>query len=145
MERLNLGVVAQNSCHITGGMMGTREGGRMNSRKKGLEWVREVKKLLEGLGHQIEGPGYGVAFYRGSMKPIHRDYFGIADLISFFNGAFFLHQVTDLSNKSTHVKAIQKAGLPCWVWCRVPTRPISYRIFIVNGDRIEEAEARFKT
>lgn len=115
-----------------------------SARSKGLAWVREVRKMLEGMGHQVEGPGYAVAFYGGAMKPIHRDYFGIADLISFHNGNLYLHQVTDLSNKSTHVKAIQEKGLTCWVWCRVPTRPISYRVFMVKGDSIEEAEVRFK-
>ncbi len=49
----------------------------MNARAKGLQRVREVRKMLEGMGHLVEGPGYSVAFYQGRMNPIHRDYFSI--------------------------------------------------------------------
>lgn len=116
----------------------------MNARSKGLQRVREVRKMLEGMGAIVEGPGYALAFYGGSMKPIHRDYFGIADLISFWHGIFTLHQVTDLTNKSSHVKAIQEKGLSCWVWCKIE-RKLGYRIFFVTPSGVEEGKSEFKT
>ena len=110
----------------------------MNARQKGLNRVREVKKLLEGMGHLIEGPGYSVAFYGGKMNPIHRDYFSIADLISYHKGIFILHQVTDLHNKASHIKTIRESGLFCWLWCRVKGA-LNYRIFFVSPGKVEEA------
>ncbi len=115
----------------------------MNNRQKGLQRVREVRKMLEGMGHKVEGPGYGVAFFGGSMRPIHRDFFGIADLMSSHDGVFHLHQVTDLKNKSKHVKAIQDGGLSAWLWCKIEGK-FGYRIFIVTPDSISEAQAIFK-
>lgn len=115
----------------------------MNARAKGLQRVREVKKILEGLGHQVEGPGYSVAFFGGGMKPIHRDYFGMADLVSFGDGVFILHQVTDLTNKSKHIKMIQELGLPAWVWCRMEGK-VGFRVFFVTENEVTEGEARFK-
>jgi len=115
----------------------------MNARSKGLQRVREVGKMLEGIGHQVEGPGYALAFYGGSMKPIHRDYFGIADLISFRDGIFVLHQVTDLTNKGKHVKAIQEIGLSAWLWCKIEGKS-GYRIFFVTPTEVTEGEAIFK-
>jgi hypothetical protein len=117
----------------------------MSSRQKGLQRVREVRKILEGLGHQVEGPGYSVAFFGGSMKPIHKDYFGVADLISYSpdDKEFILHQVTDLSNKSAHVKAIQEMGLSCWVWCRLEGK-VEYRVFFVTPDNVESGGVVFR-
>jgi len=112
----------------------------MNTRQKGINQVRVVKKMLEGMGSIVEGPGYSVAFYGGSMSPIHRDYFGIADLISYRDGQFTLHQVTDLPNKAKHVKDIQKSGLPCWCWCKIEGRT-GFRIFFVTKDSVTEGEA----
>ena len=119
------------------------QGDYMNARAKGLQWVREVKKLLEGMGHVVEGPGYSVAFYQGRMNAIHRDYFGIADLISYHQGIFYLHQITDLHNKSSHVKTIQASGLPCWLWCRVKGS-LDHKIFFLRNGKIEEGEIKFK-
>jgi len=123
------------------------------SREKGLIYVHEVKKLLEAIGHQVEGPGYMIIYIplnpgayklgiNRATKPIqvHKDYFGVADLISYFEGKLILHQVTDLSNKSIHVKAIQERGLSAWVWCRFNEgRRIGYRIFFVDL-LVEEGE-----
>ncbi len=116
----------------------------MNNRQKGLGWVREVRKILEGMGHIVEGPGYGVAFYQGSMKPVHRDYFGCFDLISFDTEKHEMigHQVSDLPHKAAKVKAIQKAELAGWVWCRLDNR-LEYRVFIVGTGYCEEAQVRF--
>jgi len=115
----------------------------MNARAKGLQRVREVKKLLEGIGHCVEGPGYSVAFYQNRMNPIHRDYFGIADLISYHEGIFILHQVTDLHNKASHIKAIQESLLPCWLWCRIQGA-LDYRIFFVSAGKVEEGKVFLK-
>ena len=115
----------------------------MNARSKGLQRVREVRKMLEGIGHLVEGPGYSVAFFGDRIQPIHRDYFSIADLISFRDGIFVLHQVTDLTNKGKHVKAIQQTGLSVWLWCKIEGKS-GYRIFFVTPTEITEGEAMFK-
>jgi len=117
----------------------------MNAREKGLSFCREVRKILEGIGHQVEGPGYGCAFYGGRMAPVHRDYFGCFDLVSFFEGSYFFHQISTPSNKSTKVKALTAKGLPGWVWCRVSNGKVFYRIFDVkaSGD-LKEAEIKWK-
>ncbi len=117
----------------------------MSSRSKGLDFVREVKKILQAIGHQTEGPGYGVAYYNSQMRPVHRDYWGCFDLLSAFEGNIFCHQVTTLDNKAVKVKAIQEKGLPGWVWCRVSNGKVFYRIFDIDKDgSITEAEIRWK-
>ncbi len=115
----------------------------MNNRQKGLGYCREVKKLLEGMNHVVEGPGYAVAFFNNRMSPIHRDYFSIYDLISFDGNHFIFHQVSTVAHKSEKIKAIQKQGMSGWVWCRLHQK-IGYRIFFVSPDKIEEGEAVFK-
>jgi hypothetical protein len=116
----------------------------MNARKKGLNYVREVRKILEAMNHQVEGPGYGVAFFAGRMLPIHRDYWGIFDLIS-FNGEFHGHQVSTLSNKAVKVKAIRDKMFPGWVWCRVnKANRVGYRVFQIDSFGIvEDNEMQF--
>jgi len=115
----------------------------MNARAKGLQRVREVRKMLEGMGHIVEGPGYSVAFYQGRMNPIHRDYFSIGDLISYHEEMFILHQVTDLHNKASHIKTIQESKIPAWLWCRLKGQ-LGFRIFFISQDKVEEGEAIFK-
>jgi hypothetical protein len=117
----------------------------MNAREKGLTFCREVRKILEGIGHQVEGPGYGIAYYDNAMRPIHRDYFGVWDLCSYYQGSYFFHQVTTASNKSVKIQAIHDAKMYGWVWCRVSNGRVFYRIFIVKpGQEVEEAEIRWK-
>jgi hypothetical protein len=116
-----------------------------NNRTKGLIFCREVKKILEGIGHQVEGPGYTTAFFGGKTNAIHRDYFSIFDLISFFEGGYFFHQVSDLGHKSEKIKAIQAKGMPGWVWSRVSNGRVFYRVFIIKSSgEIEEAEIRWR-
>lgn len=116
-----------------------------SARAKGLTYVREVRKILEAVGHEVEGPGYGLAFYGGRMAPVHRDYFGVYDLISYFQGQFFGHQISIPSNKASKVKAIQAKKMPGWVWSRLSNGKIFYRIFIVKpSGEIEEAEIKWK-
>ena len=103
----------------------------MNARSKGLAYVREVRKILEGLDHVVEGPGYGVAFFDGNMRPIHRDFFGVFDLISYSGIHFVFHQVSTLSNKAAKIKAIRELNMPGWVWVRVEN-PVGYRVFQID-------------
>ncbi len=103
----------------------------MNARQKGLSYCREVRKIIEALGHTVEGPGYATAFFNGRMSPIHRDYFGLWDLISYYQGQYLFHQVSTLSNKSSKIKAITGKQMPGWIWCRVD-HPVGYRIFKVD-------------
>jgi hypothetical protein len=126
-------------------MAGRKAEVRMSARSKGLDFVREVKKILQAIGHETEGPGYGVAYYNSQMRPVHRDYWGCFDLLSAFKGNIFCHQITTLDNKARKVKAIQAKGIPGWVWARVSNGKVFYRIFIVKpGQPIEEAEVRWK-
>ncbi len=107
-----------------------------NARQKGLNFVREVRKILESKGYKIEGPGYGCAFYGGAMKPIHRDYFGVFDLISYKAGFLRGHQVSTLTNKASKVKALMEANIAGDVWCRISKG--NYRLFCVDDDGEEE-------
>ena len=117
----------------------------MNARSKGLAFTREVRKILEGIGHQVEGPGYGVAFFNGQMRPVHRDYWGVFDLLSYFEGHYFCHQVSTPANKAVKIKAIIAKALPGWVWCRISNGKVFYRIFDVKvSGEITEGEIRWK-
>jgi len=102
----------------------------MNARAKGLSACREVKKILQDRGYRVDGPAYGVAFFGGRSVPIHRDFFGVLDLITYKDGQYWGHQVTDLSNKSKKIKALAEAGIQAWVWARTKEgRKIKYRVF----------------
>jgi len=115
-----------------------------SSRAKGLSYCREVKKILEGIDHVVEGPGYKPLWTGKGMSAVHSDYFGVFDLISFDGKEFLFHQVSDIGHKSDKIKSIQEKKMNGWVWCRVPSRPISYRIFFVVGDHTEEGSVMFK-
>jgi len=112
-----------------------------SNRAKGLDNVREVRKILEGIGHIVEGPGYGVAYYNARMNPIHKDFFGCFDLMS-FDGFYHGHQVSTKENKSTKIKVLQEAKLPGWVWCRFTDDDgkVGYQVYIVDGAKVIEAE-----
>ena len=113
-------------------------------RAKGLSFCREVRKILEGMNHIVEGPGYATAFFQGAVHPIHRDYFGLFDLISFYENKYYFHQVSTIKNKTTKIKAIQGMGMTGWVWCRVTEdNQTGYDIFIIDGPIIEEKEMRY--
>jgi len=113
----------------------------VNTRQKGLMWVREVRKLLEGMNHEVEGPGYKTAFFDNRVQPVHIDYFGIFDLISFDGNSFIGHQVSDLSHKAEKVHAIQEKKMKGWVWSRFDEgRKVGYRIFFVEPEKVEEGE-----
>jgi hypothetical protein len=104
----------------------------MNTRQKGLNYVREVRKILESMGHIVEGPGYALAFFDNRMQAIHRDYFGIFDLISWDGIQLIGHQVSDIHNKSTKIKEIQGQQMSGWVWARGKKgRKVEWQLFIV--------------
>ncbi len=105
----------------------------MNNRAKGLAACREVKKILQEMGYKVDGPSYGIAFFGGKSVPIHRDFFGVLDLITYKDGQYWGHQVTDLNNKSKKVRALEEAGVKAWVWARTKENgKIKYRIFYEN-------------
>ncbi len=117
----------------------------MNNRSKGLIFCREVKKILEGIGHIVEGPGYGVAFNSGRMAQVHREYFGLFDILYYFEGQIYCHQISTPTNKATKVKAIQAKKMHGWVWSRISNGRVFYRVFIVKSTgEIEEAQIRWK-
>lgn len=119
----------------------------MKSRQKGLVLVREVRKILEGMGEIVEGPGYGVAFFNDRMNPIHKDFFGVFDLMSFSpkEKEFTGHQVSTEHNKSTKIKALQEAKLPGWVWCRFSDeeRGAGYEVYMVIGEKVIQHELTY--
>jgi len=49
---------------------------------------------------------YNVLF-GGKVIAIHQDYFGLFDLISFCDGRYYFHQISNLENKAAKVKAIE--------------------------------------
>lgn len=116
----------------------------ISARGKGLAFCREVRKILEAMGHQVEGPGYATAYFQGAIHAIHRDYFGIWDLISFYENVYYFHQVSTIENKTTKIKAIQQTKLPGWVWCRVTEdNQTGFDVFVIDGPIIEEKEMRY--
>jgi hypothetical protein len=115
-------------------------------RKKGISYVREVRKILEGMGHEVEGPGYATCFFNGRTQAVHKDYFSVFDLISWNRAEckFVGHQVSTLAHKAEKVKAIQKKGLHGWVWARYKDeRKVGYRIFFVKPEYVDEGEVLF--
>jgi hypothetical protein len=113
-----------------------------SAREKGLEFCREVRKILEGIGHKVDGPFYGIAFYDNRMNPIHRDVMGVYDLLSFDGEKLIGHQVSTIENKSEKIKHLQKEKLPGWVWCRFHNEDqgTGFRVFVVNGEIVIEQE-----
>ncbi len=115
----------------------------MNARKKGLGYVHEVKKILQAMEHQVEGPGFKPCFFGGRVSVVHSDYFDCFDLISHNGDSFIFHQVSTLSNKSAKIRAIQDKLMVGWVWCRVDD-PVGYRIFEVDWKgEVKETEMQF--
>lgn len=138
---------------------------KQDDRKKGLQFVREVREILETLGHRVEGPGYVITwFYPKGEKPdskdekekekgkdeekdqkpkpfprqIHRDYFGAFDLISAKNGEVKCHQVSIIEEKSRKRIDILTSGIPGYFWGRFKEKQkVGYRVF-----RFDEKEER---
>ena len=116
-----------------------------NTRQKGQIFAREVRRILEGANHVVDGPFYASKWFNGKINAVHTDIFNCFDLCSFFEGNYYFHQISIISEKSRKIKLLQEKALPGWVWCRVSNGRVFYRIFIVKpGEEIEEAEIRWK-
>jgi len=125
---------------------------RGNKRKTRLKFVREVKGKLIEQGHEVEGPGYLTMFvpenplqYKLGINKktravqVHRDYFGVADLISLKEGKVYFHQVSIIEEKSRKTDLFLEKGIKGFVWGR--TRDggkIHYRIFRVELGEVQE-------
>ncbi len=132
-----------------------RKGGR---RKKGLEWLREIKQILIRNGCEVEGPGYGLRFFgnkkHGQLQKIgkpeektrpvivHCDYFGCFDLISYRpDMGYVFHQGSIIEEKSRKIDDLITRNKPGWVWGRFKEEnKTAYRIFVVNDGWVYERE-----
>ena len=107
----------------------------MTAREKGLQECRKVKKVLEGMGFAVEGPGYKPLFIpkTGKMTVVHKDYFGIYDLL--FMGRFHIFGVqvtTDAGNRMEKARIISDGHKPLgFVW--YPIKRKGYQILSVRG------------
>jgi hypothetical protein len=118
----------------------------LDNRAKGFVFCNEVKKILEGIGHVVDGPFFKSKWFNNRANPVHCDIFSVFDLVSFYQYSYFFHQVSDLGHKSEKIKAIQGKGMPGWVWSRVSNGRVFYRVFIVKSSgAVEEAEIRWKS
>lgn len=112
----------------------------MTAREKGLQECRKVKKVLEGMGFSVEGPGYKPLFIpkTGKMTVVHKDYFGIYDLLIMGKFHIFGVQVTtDAGNRMEKVRTISEGHKPLgFVW--YPIKGKGYQILAVKcGDTQE--------
>ncbi len=90
---------------------------KKNTRKIGNDKCKEVKELLEKMGHIVDGPFDKVIWFNKRMGKVHHDIFGIGDLISLSKeGKLFLHQVTASNLKSKKEKKIRTLGVECMLW-----------------------------
>lgn len=107
----------------------------MNSRSKGLKYVGEVKAILKRFGHETEGPAHNLMRLPSGFVPVHRDYFGIWDLISFDKLGYHFHQVTTDHNRAVKIGAILQKGMSGQVWgrCKEGNR-VAYRTYYVYFD-----------
>jgi hypothetical protein len=131
---------------------------KQNDRKKGLEYVREGREILRRDGFVTEGPGYQVIRVfpkettwmpmgeRKKLKPqaiqVHKDYFGVFDLITFREDrGFEFHQFSILEEKSRKIRDIQGSGMPGWFWGRFEEgRRVGFKRFFIRDGKIEEDE-----
>ncbi len=123
---------------------------KKNTRKIGEDRCKEVKELLEKVGHVTDGPFYKVQFVHGRMRIVHYDIFGCYDLISLSpQGELFLHQVTASNMKSNKEKKIRTIGPyngVIWTYDTDKDKE-EFRIFRVFPDKTIEfkiVEGRFE-
>ena len=111
----------------------------MTAREKGLQECRKVKKVLEGMGFAVEGPGYKPFFIpkTGKMTVVHKDYFGIYDLL--FMGRFHIFgvQVTaDAGNRMEKARKLLEGHKTLgFVW--YPIKRKGYQILAVRDGDIQ--------
>ena len=113
------------------------------ARAKGLAFVREVKKILEDLGEKVEGPFYKPMFFGGKTHAVHKDLFGVFDLLSYApdTQTYCGHQVSVLGKKAEKVAEILGAGMQGIVWCRTLSgKKIVYRRWQVEKSEVFEIE-----
>jgi hypothetical protein len=103
-----------------------------------LLWCAEVRRLLSARGHLVAGPFFKSKWFGGRQWVIHEDIFNCFDLISFYQGEYLLHQVTDLPHRAEHQTKIDKQGLRGYLWCRTKVGGrVKYRVFL-NGCELNE-------
>ena len=122
---------------------------KKNKRETGLKWVREVRDLLIDLGHEVEGPNFKPTYIPGKDTkegmveskyiPVHKDFFGVFDLISHKKRRWFFQQISILEEKSRKIDAILEKGMDGIVWGRTKNgRFVDYRIFRVQDGKVDE-------
>lgn len=121
---------------------------KKNSRKQGLEYVREVKHILEGRGVLVDGPYFKSVFIPGKGGGFgrqmvgHVDMFGVGDLIALSKApesvfapllapGLWLIQVTTVDNEASHFETLDKlpVELPVVLFarCKVANQVV-YRV-----------------
>ena len=102
--------------------------------------MSEVRRILVGRGHLVSGPFFKAKWFGGRTQVIHEDIFGVWDLISWYQGEYHLHQVTDLNHKAEHEHKINELGMIGYIWCRTKqANRIKYRVFW-GGIEVTEQE-----
>lgn len=124
---------------------------KAQGREKGLDFVREVRTILKGMGKMVEGPKYKIMWVKDKRtqetKPIqiHEDFFNVWDLISWDkeNGYVF-YQVTTLAHWTDRKKLIEAAGLRGDIWGRdLIGGKVAYKRFFVGDGEAKEGEEVF--
>jgi hypothetical protein len=124
---------------------------KKNTRRKGLDYVREGRLILGSLGFKVCGPGYKVMRFRDKrsreVKPIqvHEDYFGCFDLITYdtVEHRFEAHQFSDVHNRMAKVRLILGMGFRdnVFVWARdLINRLVAYRVMEISNGEVHERE-----
>jgi len=106
-----------------------------DQRGKGMQYVREVRKILEDRGLIVEGPAYKPLFVRGKMMVVHTDYFSCFDLMVYDprGKRFGMVQVSTIGERSRKVKRIVDAGIPGLVFSRDKMNgKVCYRVMQVD-------------
>ena len=123
-----------------------------NSRQKGLEYVREVKKILEHRGWLVDGPFFKSVFIGGGFGKqgrqivSHVDMFGVGDLVAVRSSESMTRenednfvlirkitfiQVTTVENEASHFRTLEGVDkmIPVLLFarCKIKNRVV-YRV-----------------
>lgn len=114
----------------------------MNNRQKGLQYVREVKAILEKQGWIVDGPMYKPIFIKGRSTAVHSDFFGLFDLISYLPNEFvgyYFHQISLDEKRAEKIKAILKAGVAGFFWGRgINEKRVGFWVYAISPKSIYE-------